>query len=362
MINKGYHLDSNLSQNFTQLENMPQYLKNRIFGQDHIIDSIMEMLTINIVGLGDDNKPIATFLFTGPTGVGKTELAIELAKYLDMHFERFDMSEYADDASYRNLIGGHKGLVGYDEGGLLTNAITEHPYSILLLDEIEKADKAIYNTFLQVFDYATLKDTKGNATDFSNTIIIMTSNLGVTEKRGIGFGENTNVHKGSAVVDFLTPEFRNRIDKILHFNTLTEDMIEPIVKKFLDDLSLKLSKKDINLTISDNARVHLTAIGFESAMGARSIKRMINNEFKKHISNEILFGVLKNGGEITIDIAETEFIYDYQPLYILEIQHELFTDHFSYDFETSAEAMVYAKNNPGEVISRAPSGVGYVIK
>ena len=265
-------MDSNLSQNFTQLENMPQYLKNRIFGQDHIIDSIMEMLTINIAGLGDDNKPIATFLFTGPTGVGKTELAIELAKYLDMHFERFDMSEYADDASYRNLIGGHKGLVGYEEGGLLTNAITEHPFSLLLLDEIEKADKAIYNTFLQVFDYATLKDSKGNVTDFSNTIIIMTSNLGVTEKRGIGFGENTNVHKGSAVVDFLTPEFRNRIDKILDFNTLTEDMIEPIVKKFLNDLSLKLSKKDIDLSISDKARDTLDCYRVRVCYGCKVCK------------------------------------------------------------------------------------------
>jgi len=354
-------LDSNLSQNFTQLENMPQYLKNRIFGQDHIIDSIMEMLTINIAGLGDDNKPIATFLFTGPTGVGKTELAIELAKYLDMHFERFDMSEYADDASYRNLIGGHKGLVGYEEGGLLTNAITEHSFSVLLLDEIEKADKAIYNTFLQVFDYATLKDSKGNVTDFSNTIIIMTSNLGVTEKRGIGFGENTNVHKGSAVVDFLTPEFRNRIDKILDFNTLTEDMIEPIVKKFLNDLSLKLLKKDIDLSISDKARVHLTAIGFESAMGARSVKRMINNEFKKHISNEILFGVLTNGGEITIDIDETGFIYTYQPLRVSEYFPVESRDRSQYDFLTVDEAHIYAKKHPGVMVKRTPDGEGYII-
>jgi ATP-dependent Clp protease ATP-binding subunit ClpA len=355
-------LNSILPQDFSQLEEMPKYLKNRIFGQDHIIDSIMDMLTINIAGLSDDNKPMGTFLFTGPTGVGKTELAIEISKYLGMHFERFDMSEYADDSSYRNLIGGHKGLVGYDDGGLLTNAITEHPFSVLLLDEIEKADKAIYNTFLQVFDYATLKDTKGNVTDFSNTIIIMTSNLEVTEKRGIGFGENKNVHIHSEVVDFLTPEFRNRIDKILHFNTLTEDMIEPVVDKFLDGLSMKLSSRNITLHISDPARGHLTYIGFESAMGARSVKRMINNEFKKNISKEILFGTLKQGGEITIDIEEKEFIYKYLPLTESEIQSELFKNQIIYNFETAEEAHTYAKHHPGTVIARAASGVGYVIK
>ena len=261
----------NSDYSFSKLHKMPEHLKGRIFGQDHVIDSVVDMITINLAGLGDDNKPIASFLFTGPTGVGKTELAIEIAKYLDMHFERFDMSEYADDSSYRNLIGGHKGLVGYEEGGLLTNAINEHPFSVLLLDEIEKADPAIYNTFLQVFDYATLKDTKGNATDFSNTIIIMTSNLGTNEKRGIGFGESKNIHKGSAVINFLTPEFRNRIDKILHFNTLTEDMIEPVVDKFLDDLSAKLLNIHISLSISDDARKYLIDLGFESNMGARSL-------------------------------------------------------------------------------------------
>ena len=355
-------MNSSLAYDFSKLEAMPKYLKSRIFGQDHIIDNVIDMLTINIAGLGDDNKPIATFLFTGPTGVGKTELAIEIAKYLEMHFERFDMSEYADDSSYRNLIGGDKGLVGYDDGGLLTNAITEHPFSVLLLDEIEKADKAIYNTFLQVFDYATLKDTKGNATDFSNTIIIMTSNLKETEQRGIGFGEKKNVHIQSGVADFLTPEFRNRIDKILHFNILTEDMIEPVVDKFVDDLSVKLSNKQITLSISSEARNNLIMFGFESAMGARSVKRMINNEFKKHISKEILFGVLKHGGEITINIEETEFVYTYLPLIVPRTQPKLFKDISAYDFETSNEAMVYAKSNPGTVIGRASSGVGYVIK
>ncbi len=354
-------MDSNLDYDFSKLHEMPKYLKGRIFGQDHAIDSVVDMITINLAGLGDENKPIASFLFTGPTGVGKTELAIEIAKYLDMNFERFDMSEYADDSSYRNLIGGHKGLVGYEEGGLLTNAINEYPHSVLLLDEIEKADKAIYNTFLQVFDYATLKDTKGNTTDFSNTIIIMTSNLGATEKRGIGFGENTNMHQESAVKDFLTPEFRNRIDKILNFNTLTEDMIEPVVEKFLVELSDKLLNKNIKLTISDNARMYLTDMGFESAMGARSVKRTINNEFKKQLSYEILFGKLKEGGKVKIELEDEGFSYHYEALNIVERISASMEESLKYDFDTAQEAQEYAKNNPGTVIVRAKWGVGYII-
>lgn len=354
-------MDSKLDYDFSKLYEMPRYLKGRIFGQDHVIDSIVDMITINLSGLGDENKPIASFLFTGPTGVGKTELAIEIAKYLDMHFERFDMSEYADDSSYRNLIGGHKGLVGYEDGGLLTNAINKHPHSVLLLDEIEKADKAIYNTFLQVFDYATLKDTKGNKVNFSNTIIIMTSNLGATNKRCIGFGENTTMLQESAVKDFLTPEFRNRIDKILNFNTLTVDMIEPVVEKFLSELSDKLSKINIKLIISDDARKYLTDIGFESEMGARSVKRTINNEFKKQISYEILFGKLKEGGKVHIGLDDKGFLYHYESLNSVESLSVGMEESLKYDFETALEAQEYAKNNPGIVITRAKSRVGYVV-
>jgi ATP-dependent Clp protease ATP-binding subunit ClpA len=191
----------------------------------------------------------------------------------------------------------------------------------------------------------------------------MTSNLGVTEQRGIGFGENKNVHIHSAVVDFLTPEFRNRIDKILNFNMLTEDMIEPVVDKFLNDLSLKLSKRDINLTISDKAKEYLTSIGFESAMGARSVKRMINNEFKKHISKEILFGVLENGGNITVDIDDQKFKYKYEPLTMQTEQNQSSLHNIPmYDFEFVEEAHAYAKNHPGTVIVRASCGVGYIVK
>ena len=342
-----------------RLEGMPRYLKQRIFGQDHIIDSVVDMLMVNMAGLGDDNKPIASFLFTGATGVGKTELAMEIASYLGIHFERFDMSEYADDSAYRNLIGGHKGLVGYEEGGLLTNAIAEHPHSVLLLDEIEKADKAIYNTFLQVLDYATLKDTKGNSVDFSKTIIVMTSNLGSNEKRGIGFGGNQNLYKEAAVKDFLTPEFRNRIDKILHFNTLTEEMISPIVEKFLTELTLKLSIKNITLNISNAAKDALVSMGFNSAMGARSVKRTITSEFKKELAKEILFGRLKHGGVATIDMAEESFVYDYESPESTVVQPAGMGKPY---FQTAEEAQYYAKQNPGTVIVRAISGEGYMVK
>ncbi len=190
----------------------------------------------------------------------------------------------------------------------------------------------------------------------------MTSNLGSNEKRGIGFGGNTKVHKESAVIDFLTPEFRNRIDKILHFNTLTEDMIEPVVEKFLDELTSKLSNINIVLSIADDAKKYLTDMGFESSMGARSVKRTINNEFKKHLSKEILFGLLKGGGRVDIGIDENGFFYDYTASNIskdLLLESSVSSE---YDFKTSQEAMMYAKNNPGTVIVRADSGVGYMVK
>ncbi len=357
-------MNSNADYDFSRLYEMPKYLKGRIFGQEHVIDSVIDMITINLAGLGDKNKPIASFLFTGPTGVGKTELAIEVAKYLGMHFERFDMSEYADEYSARNLTGGQKGLVGYDDGGLLTNAINENPNCVLLLDEIEKADKTIYNTFLQVLDYGTLTDTQGNETDFTNTIIIMTSNLGANEKRSIGFGEQENSCTEYAVAEFLTPEFRNRLDKMLEFNKLDKDIIMKVTDKYIDDFSNILSDKNITLEVSQEAKMVLNAIGFDPAMGARSVHRTINNEFKKYISKEILFGELHNGGnaDIDIDINSKSFIYSYQSALKNEQINMTHCDRNSeHDFETAEEAQAYAKSNIGIWITRARSGYGYNI-
>ncbi len=344
------------------LRDLSKNLKSRIFGQDHIVDTVVDMLNINMAGLGDDRKPIASFLFTGPTGVGKTEFAIELAKNLNLYFERFDMSEYADEYSARNLTGGSKGLVGHEEGGLLTNAINENPNCVLLLDEIEKADKVIYNSFLQVLDYGTLTDTQGNKTDFTNTIIIMTSNLGANENRGIGFGERENIHRESAVVEFLTPEFRNRLDSMLEFSRLTDDMIMKVTEKYLSDFSGKLSSQNISLEISEEAKIVLNDIGFDPSMGARSVQRAINNEFKRNISREILFGALQDGGSVGIDVDTEGFKYSYNfacsdDLEEIEYKYE----DMECDFETAKEALSYAKSNVGVWITRAVSGYGYDI-
>ena len=342
-------------------QNLSDALKRRIFGQDHIIDTVVDVINIHLAGLGDENRPVATFLFSGPTGTGKTELAKELAVKLDRELVRFDMSEYADEYSVRNLIGSQKGLVGYDEGGLLTNAVQKKPDCVLLLDEIEKAHQTIYNTFLQVFDYGTLTDSKGDKIDFTDTIIIMTSNLGTNEERGIGFGNNTTIHREAAIANFLSPEFRNRIDKMMEFRKITSEVTFNILEKYLDTFRQKLYRLGISLSVTDAAKTLLTAIGFESEMGARSIYRMIDTEFKKHISKEILLGNLAKGGEVHIDVAEDGFKYSY-------IGAKESTDcisergSFEYDFETSTEAISFARENPGVVIVRSPSGFGYIVK
>jgi len=351
----------------SKLKNMSKYLKTRIFGQDHVIDQVCDLIAISAAGLGEENRPIASLLFSGPTGVGKTELAIEIAKYLDMHFIRFDMSEYADESSYRNLIGADKGLVGHEDGGLLTNAISKNPQSLLLLDEIEKANTAIYNTFLQVFDHGNLTDTQGNKVDFSQTIIIMTSNLGAKEKKGIGFGSNITFSKDDAVADFLSPEFRNRLDKVIHFLPLDKTVALSIVKKYLKDLEMRLGLMEVYLHITDSVMKHLIEVGFDKEMGARSVKRIIQTEIKKRLAQEMLFGKLKEGGRVEVDYTESEhkFIYTYTSL--MKFDEELPEKYsvntmYSYDFLTAQEAQSYAKAHPGTVIVRANDGEGFVIK
>lgn len=345
--------------NYKIIQRLESSLHKRIFGQDHVIKAVVDMLSISMAGLGDSHKPIASFLFTGPTGVGKTELTKELAVCLNKHFVRFDMSEYSSEYSVQTLLGGQAGLVGYDRGGLLTNAIIKEPSSVLLLDELEKADPKVLNTFLQVLDYGILTDTQGKKADFTKTIIIMTSNLGANEQHGIGFG-NKNLYKGTAVLDFLTPEFRNRLDKIIEFNALTKEMMVHITDKFLGDLSSQLSKRNIHLDVSKEAKQILNEIGFDPNMGARSILRAINSEFKKEISR-ILLSSNFSSGTIRIDLQDDDFTFN---VIKTEANKKTLFDisEKNYDFATVEEAQEYARENLGTVITRSPSKVGYIIK
>jgi ATP-dependent Clp protease ATP-binding subunit ClpA len=342
----------------SNIHTLEKYLKTRIFGQDHIIKNVLETLSISFAGLHDENKPLASFLFTGPTGVGKTEFAIELAKALNMKFVRFDMSEYADKHSIRNLTGGDAGLVGYEDGGLLTNEILKNPKSIILLDEIEKADEKVYNTFLQVLDYGTLTDTQGNKAKFNESIIIMTSNLGANESNGIGFG-NTNINREKAVINFLTPEFRNRIDKILEFQPMTLKTAKDVAFKFLDDFRSMLKMKNIELKISNNAISYLTQIGFQSQMGARSVKRAIDTRFKATISKTIL-NSNKPLKLVSIDYLDNEFLFEYE-----FNDMDLFTQIDQLEkayFRDVTKAQEYAKANRGVYITKAIDGIGFVAK
>lgn len=352
----------NAKENHAAIKGLSDNLKSKIFGQDHVVDEVVDTLMVSYAGLGDSKKPIASFLFAGPTGVGKTEFAIELSKHLGMHLARFDMSEYSDDYSSRNLIGSHKGLVGYEEGGVLTNAIRKHPKSVLLIDEMEKAHPTIYDIFLQILDYGTLTDTQGEKIDFTQTIIIMTTNLGANSQRRMGIASMQSDDTGEAIAEFLRPEFRNRFDKMLKFNHIDESVVLSIAEKYLGDLSHKLGEKGIDMVVTDEAKKALVSLGYDRDMGARSMLRAINYGFKEYIAKEILFGELSGGGSVDIDISDEGFAYRYTPL------HREGTSPRSdrngaleYDFSNAYEAQAYAKAHPGVFVTRSACGKGYVI-
>ena len=295
----------------TLLENLEKNLSKRIFGQDNAIDTISKAIKINRAGLGEENQPVGSFLFTGATGVGKTEVAKELANVLGVHFERFDMSEYGEAHTVSKLIGAPAGYVGHDKGGLLTESIKKHPHSVLLLDEIEKAHPDLMSLLLQVMDNATLADNNGVKIDFQNVILIMTSNLGAKETNVMGFAKNSKLNESKAINNFFAPEFRNRLDAVVSFNSLGEDIIVKIVTKFIKDLSGNLKDKKINISISLRAKKHLAKLGFDKLMGARPLQRVIKNKIKEPITNEILFGKLKDGGNIKIDYKKEKFEFLY---------------------------------------------------
>lgn len=289
-----------------KLKNLKSDLLLSIYGQDEACNLVADAIILSRSGLSHDEKPMGSFLFTGPTGVGKTELAKKLAELLGVHLERFDMSEYMEKHSVSKLIGAPPGYVGHDEGGILTDVIKKHPHAILLLDEIEKAHPDIFNVLLQIMDHGKLTDAKGRTTDFRNVVIIMTSNAGAREMDSGSIGltqvvsSNTS-KRDQAIKNYFSPEFRNRLDKIIHFNKLDDAHILKIVDKFIIILESKLNKMGIDLEVSQNAREHLAKVGFDPKMGARPLARIVDNEIKKPLSQEILFGKLEKGGRVLVD-------------------------------------------------------------
>ena len=312
VVSKMAHIPSRSAtkSDLTLLKNLEKNMQKRVFGQDKAIVSIVQAIKRNKAGLGVDKKPIGSFLFTGPTGVGKTEVAKELSLQLGIHFERFDMSEYMEAHAISRLIGAPAGYVGFEQGGLLTEAIRKHPHTVLLLDEIEKAHPDLMSILLQVMDNAELTDNSGNKADFQNVILIMTSNLGVAEANVMGFAKNEKLNEGKAINKFFAPEFRNRLDAVVSFDSLSLDVVSKVVGKFIEDLEKQLESKKIKIEISKKAKDELANLGYDKAMGARPLNRVISDKIKNPLTDEILFGKLKKGGVVKIDYKD-DFIFTY---------------------------------------------------
>ncbi|MBI5641500.1 MAG: ATP-dependent Clp protease ATP-binding subunit ClpA [Nitrospirae bacterium] len=300
-----------------RLRDLEGELKRVVFGQDRAIRSLVSAIKRARAGLGAPERPIGSFLFTGPTGVGKTEVSRQMAAVLGVRFIRFDMSEYMEKHTVARLIGAPPGYVGFDQGGLLTDSVRKHPYSVLLLDEIEKAHPDIFSILLQVMDYATLTDNNGKKADFRNVILIMTSNAGAKDmdKNVIGFGDrsgDTRSKGRDAVNRLFNPEFRNRLDEIITFSSLTPEIMKKVVDKFVADLGLQLKQKKIRLTISQDARASLASKGYDPVFGARPLARIIQTEIKDQLSEEVLFGRLKKGGTISIGLRGDQLTFDFK--------------------------------------------------
>ena len=299
------------------LKNLERDLKLVIFGQDEAISVLSDAIKLARSGLDNPEQPIGSFLFAGPTGVGKTEVSRQLARELGIEIIRFDMSEYMERHTVSRLIGAPPGYVGYDQGGLLTEAVVKNPYAVLLLDEMEKAHPDVFNILLQVMDHGKLTDNNGRQSDFRNVIIIMTTNAGATESQRTSMGFVTQDHSTDtmeALKKVFTPEFRNRLDAIIQFNSLSEEHILNVVDKFLFELQSQLDDKKVVLEVDHDAREWIARTGYDQKMGARPMRRVIQEHIKKEIADELLFGQLVHGGKILVSCNDDGLVFNFEAL------------------------------------------------
>ena len=298
------------------LRDLETNLKMVIFGQDPAINSLSSAIKLSRAGLKEEGKPVGSFLFSGPTGVGKTEVCRQLANIMGIDLVRFDMSEYMERHTVSRLIGAPPGYIGYDQGGQLTEAISKQPHCVLLLDEIEKAHPEVFNLLLQVFDHGTLTDNNGRKADFRNVIIVMTTNAGAQEmsRNSIGFQTQDHATDGMEILKkMFTPEFRNRLDAIIPFASLSKEVIKTVVDKFLVEIQVQLDDKKVQLEVSDEARVWLADNGYDEKMGARPMQRLIQNRIKKDLAEDILFGKLSSGGgvvHVTVEDGDLSLVIE----------------------------------------------------
>ena len=295
-----------------RLKRLKPDLQNRIIGQDHAIDELVRAIKRSYAGLNKPDSPIGSFLFVGPTGVGKTALATELAETMHVHFERLDMSEYMEKHAISRLIGAPPGYVGFEQGGLLTEMIKKHPHTVLLLDEIEKAHPDIMNILLQVMDGAKLTDNNGVVSDFKNVILIMTSNIGTKEANVMGFTKDRSSKTENALKDFFTPEFRNRLSATITFRPLSLKSLVVIAEKELDKLNKQMENRKIKIKVNKEAKQYLAEEGYDERYGARHIARVIDEKIKEPLTDEILFGNLRNGGTVKVGYSEGKLIFAFK--------------------------------------------------
>lgn len=297
-----------------KLRELKKELQMQVFGQDEAIRTLVQAIKRSRAGLHHPDHPIGSFLFTGPTGVGKTELAKQLAFIMGINFERFDMSEYMEKHTVSRLIGAPTGYVGFDQGGMLTDAVRKNPHCVVLLDEIEKAHPDIFNILLQVMDHATLTDNNGREADFRNVVLVMTSNVGAKEMGSTAIGFGGSSPKGpskKAIEKMFSPEFRNRLDNIITFSGLPEEVVLMVVEKLLVELEVKLQHQKVIINVTDAAKSWLAKTGYDPIFGARPMGRTIQREIETVLADEVLFGKLENGGEVSIGLKKDQLKFKY---------------------------------------------------